>query len=159
MMFNSETDRKVGIGLTVLIGFLLVGTIFFNKVEGWSWINSVYFSVVTLSTIGYGDLVPMHDITKIFLMFYIILGVSTVLYVFTTLGSYYMEKHSLFVEKTAHSVKHRTKDIQNVRKHLYAAREDFRKGIVGRKERKKSIKKLKTEIKKLEKDAGIKGNN
>ena len=67
-MFNQETDRKVGIGLTVLIGFLLMGAIVFNKIEGWSWINSVYFSVVTLSTIGYGDLVPTHDITKIFLI-------------------------------------------------------------------------------------------
>lgn len=51
-------------------------TIFYRIVEGWSWIDSAYFSLVTISTVGYGDLSPETSIGKIFTMFYIIIGLG-----------------------------------------------------------------------------------
>ncbi|WP_206484224.1 potassium channel family protein [Thalassotalea sp. G2M2-11] len=60
--------------LVILI--LFSGTLFYNKVEGWSLIDSVYFCMMTLSTIGYGDLHPTTDLSKIFTMFYAIVGVG-----------------------------------------------------------------------------------
>jgi voltage-gated potassium channel len=65
---------RAGLGLAVLI--LLSGTIFYRSVEGWSWIDALYFSVTTISTVGFGDLAPRTDIGKLFTVVYIFVGVG-----------------------------------------------------------------------------------
>jgi voltage-gated potassium channel Kch len=59
-----------------LLLILAMGTLFYHQVEGWSWIDSLYFSVVTLATIGYGDLTPTTTWSKIFTIGYIFLGLT-----------------------------------------------------------------------------------
>jgi voltage-gated potassium channel len=61
------------------ISILAIGTIFYHRIEGWSWLNSLYFSVTTLTTVGFGDMHPTTDISKIFTMFYLIIGVGILL--------------------------------------------------------------------------------
>lgn len=63
-------------GLLWLGLLLLVGMIFYRQVEGWEWLDALYFSVVTLSTVGYGDMSPTTPISKIFTMVYILMGLS-----------------------------------------------------------------------------------
>lgn len=55
------------------------GTLVYHYVEEWSWVDAFYFSVVTLTTIGYGDLTPQTDIGKLFTVIYIIMGLGMVL--------------------------------------------------------------------------------
>lgn len=55
---------------------LLTGTWFYHAVEGWSWLDAFYFSVITLTTVGYGDFSPQTAVGKIFTVVYIILGLS-----------------------------------------------------------------------------------
>lgn len=62
------------IGIEVLA--ILGGAVFYHNVEQWSWLDSVYFCVVTLATVGYGDLHPTTPWGKIFAIPYIILGVA-----------------------------------------------------------------------------------
>lgn len=58
---------------------LLVGTFFYHNTEGWRLLDSFYFSVTTLSTVGYGDLAPVTDAGRLFTAFYILTGVGTLL--------------------------------------------------------------------------------
>jgi Ion channel len=44
--------------------------------EDWSPLDSLYFSVVTLATVGFGDLHPTTDPAKLFTIFYIIAGLG-----------------------------------------------------------------------------------
>ena len=62
--------------LFVLVGLLVSGTIFYSTVEGWGILDSLYFSVITLATVGYGDLHPTTPLSKVFTMVYIVLGVG-----------------------------------------------------------------------------------
>ncbi len=55
---------------------LAVGTVFYRSMEGWSWLDSLYFCVTTLATVGYGDLSPVTELGKLFTIFYIFLGLS-----------------------------------------------------------------------------------
>lgn len=55
---------------------MLVGTIFYHQVESWSWVDSFYFSVITLATVGYGDFAPTTDASKLFTVVYIFFGIS-----------------------------------------------------------------------------------
>jgi len=56
-----------------------VGTVFYRIVEGWSWLDAFYFSVITLTTVGYGDLHPTRPSSKIFTVFFIFVGVGLIL--------------------------------------------------------------------------------
>jgi hypothetical protein len=54
------------------------GSLFYMAVEGWSVIDSIYFSIITLATIGYGDLAPTKDISKVFTIFYVLVGIGLI---------------------------------------------------------------------------------
>ena len=62
--------------LFLLITLLAGATYFYWQVEGWSIIDSLYFSIMTTSTIGYGDLVPTTDISKLFTIIFAILSIG-----------------------------------------------------------------------------------
>ncbi len=69
--------------LVLFLGLLATGTLIYPVLEGWSLLDSLYFSVVTLATVGYGDLHPVTDLGKAFTIFYILTGVG-VLVVFAS---------------------------------------------------------------------------
>jgi voltage-gated potassium channel len=62
--------------LAILVSLLVAGTIAFHVVEGWGWLDSLYFSVVTMATVGYGDLHPVTALGKILTMLFIVLGLG-----------------------------------------------------------------------------------
>ena len=61
---------------------LLAGTLAYHWLEGWSYLDALYFCVITLATVGYGDLTPTTPIAKVFTIFYVINGVVILLSVF-----------------------------------------------------------------------------
>lgn len=73
---------------------LLTGTLFYNRIEGWSLLDSFYFSVITLTTIGYGDLTPTQPISKLFTICYIFIGLSILLAFINQLAGERLEIHS-----------------------------------------------------------------
>lgn len=63
--------------LVVMVGaLLLAGMVFYHQVEGWAWLDALYFSLITLATVGYGDFAPRTPAGKVFTMIYIIIGIS-----------------------------------------------------------------------------------
>ena len=76
-------------GLLLLVAIILItGTIFYHRIENWSWLNSLYFSVTTLSTVGYGDLSPSTDLGKVFTIIYIFTGIGVVLSFVSSVASH-----------------------------------------------------------------------
>lgn len=58
---------------------VITGTIVFHFLEGWTWLDALYFSMVTLTTVGYGDFCPQTSEGKVFAILYIIIGVGIIL--------------------------------------------------------------------------------
>jgi voltage-gated potassium channel Kch len=73
---RSLKDPEFRAMFAVLVGLLLSGTMFYATVEGWGVIDALYFSVMTLATVGYGDLAPSTDLSKTFTVMYVIVGAS-----------------------------------------------------------------------------------
>ena len=74
--------------------FVVIGAVFYHIVEKFSWLNSFYFTVVTLATVGYGDYVPRTDLGKIFTIFYILVGVGIFLALARAVLAKQMIKHA-----------------------------------------------------------------
>lgn len=64
------------------IGTLIFGTFMFHWVEGWSYLDSLYFCVISLATVGYGDFTPQTALGKVLTMVYIINGIGILLALF-----------------------------------------------------------------------------
>lgn len=62
----------------MIVEFLMIGggMMFYHNVEGWSWLDAAYFCIVTLATVGYGDIHPVTPYGRLFTIIYIILGVA-----------------------------------------------------------------------------------
>src|SRR5262245_34872761 len=65
--------------LFFLVGILLIGTVGFHIIEGWSWFDGFYMVVTTLTTIGYQEVHPLSHAGRVFNVFVILGGVSMVL--------------------------------------------------------------------------------
>lgn len=77
----SEHD-KITMELRI-VGFIALsaiglGAIFYHKVEKLSWLDSAYFTVITLATVGFGDITPHTDLGKVFTIFYVIVGIGII---------------------------------------------------------------------------------
>jgi voltage-gated potassium channel Kch len=74
-------------GLTLFVLTLFgAGTVFYTAVEGWSVLDSLYFSVMTLLTVGYGDFVPTTAGSKVFTMLYVIVGAGALVALITVVA-------------------------------------------------------------------------
>jgi voltage-gated potassium channel len=90
----SWRDRAFrGVAVT-LLALLVSATVFYTLVEGWSVLDSAYFSVVTGLTIGYGDLTPEQPIAKVFTMLYALLAVALFVALATTLANSLMGRRA-----------------------------------------------------------------
>ncbi|MFK7810084.1 MAG: potassium channel family protein [Saprospiraceae bacterium] len=68
---------------------IAIGSVVYHYLEGWEWLDCIYFSVITLTTIGYGDFSPQTDAGKIFTMFYILIGIGIILSFVNTVYNHY----------------------------------------------------------------------
>gem|GEM_PF-3743264 len=60
---NASVQHKaVMTAIVLIIVNVLVGAVFFYLVEGHSFLDALYFVIVTMATIGYGDIVPLTTV-------------------------------------------------------------------------------------------------
>jgi voltage-gated potassium channel len=71
-------DARFQALLTNVTLLLIIGTIFYWRVEKWTLFESLYFSVITLCTVGYGDFAPETTLGRGFTIFYVLFGIGLI---------------------------------------------------------------------------------
>ena len=71
--WSDPTFRLVA---TLSVSLLLVGMFLFHWIEGWSYLDSFYFSAISATTVGYGDFSPQTPAGKLLAVVYIFCGIG-----------------------------------------------------------------------------------
>jgi len=79
-MDNSNSLPKL---IVPIVGMFAFGTLGYMLLEDWSLLDSLYMTVTTLTTVGYGEVKPLDTAGKIFTCILILSGVGTATYCFS----------------------------------------------------------------------------
>jgi voltage-gated potassium channel len=93
-VFEALAHPRVRPYLTAVTGLILLGTLVYSWVERWHPLDAAYFCVITLATVGFGDLAPVTRLGRLFTMVYIVAGLGL-------LGGFIATITSVSMEKTA----------------------------------------------------------
>jgi voltage-gated potassium channel len=96
MRYNTKVVAYAIVVLSVIV-YGVVGTYFIGNNGGFNQnvatpLNALYFTVITLSTVGYGDFYPVSPIAKIFVITLIIVGLGTFISAITTFSGEFMNR-------------------------------------------------------------------
>jgi voltage-gated potassium channel len=82
--FLLPSRARIRIVLLAVLSAIGVGTVVFHLLEGWSILDSLYVTVQTLTTVGFGDLTPRTTLGRTFATLFMMVGVGVVLYALTS---------------------------------------------------------------------------
>lgn len=107
-----KRHRLLVLAITMLVTLVVIGTVFFMSAENWTFVDSLYFTAMTVTTIGYGDLVPSHDISKIIAVVYAVLSIPLALFAFGIIAENYFEIRLARLERRMLDIVGRERNIQ-----------------------------------------------
>jgi voltage-gated potassium channel len=85
MEFETRLDNVVR-GVILLVAVVVVGTVGFMLLEGFAFLDALYMTIITISTVGYGEVRQLHAEGHVFVIVLIIAGIMVVGYTLTSLG-------------------------------------------------------------------------
>ncbi|MBI5871010.1 MAG: two pore domain potassium channel family protein [Actinobacteria bacterium] len=88
---DPQLSKPVMAAISTILIFLGMGMVVYHALEKWSWIECLYFSTYSLTTVGYGDFTPTNDASRLFTVFYLLTGVGAVVASLGVIGARYLE--------------------------------------------------------------------
>ncbi len=74
-------QKELLAGAIALGGVFIIGTLWYWLVEGWTWEDAAYMTVITLATVGFGEINPLGNRGRLFTISLILMGVITIGYI------------------------------------------------------------------------------
>ena len=84
LSFFLPNRTRIRVVLLAVLGAMVLGTVMFHKLEGWSILDSLYVTAQTVTTVGFGDLTPRTPYGRAFATLFMIVSVGVVLYALTS---------------------------------------------------------------------------
>ncbi|HIH39547.1 TPA: two pore domain potassium channel family protein [Candidatus Woesearchaeota archaeon] len=73
-----------------IISLVFISAVFYHYAEGWAWIDSVYVTILTITTVGHSTLIPNSATAKIYTSAVAFIGIAMVLTLFGIVSSHYV---------------------------------------------------------------------
>jgi voltage-gated potassium channel len=83
--------RKIALWAASILGILLLGSLGFVFIEGWSFFDALYMTVITLTTVGYQEVHPLDRWGRIYNMLLILTGMGVIFYIITAMARVVVE--------------------------------------------------------------------
>lgn len=84
-------QQRLRRGLIILASIIATGTIGYMLIEGWSFVDAIYMTLITITTVGYGEVHPLTATGRIFSIFLIVGGVGGAVFVLSAFVEYVIE--------------------------------------------------------------------
>jgi voltage-gated potassium channel len=84
-------ERRLITSVLLLLSLLVLGIVGYMLIEGWSFLDAVYMTVTTVTTVGFREVKPLGDGGRIFTIFLILFGVGVAFYILTSLVALVVE--------------------------------------------------------------------
>ncbi|RKY29110.1 MAG: potassium channel protein, partial [Candidatus Omnitrophota bacterium] len=105
--------KKISLAFLLLLFLVSLGTFGYIYIEGFSFLESLYMTVITISTVGFQELRPLSWQGKLFTIFLIIGSVGIFAYAVTIIGNFLIEGHLTFISRR----KKMQKQLEFLKKH------------------------------------------
>jgi voltage-gated potassium channel Kch len=93
--FAALADRRAQALLVVCAGLAGLQAVIFRLIEGWSLLDGFYFAVVTMATVGYGDLAPQTNIGKLAAIAFMLVGIGVFVLTVSTIAQAFLREMEL----------------------------------------------------------------
>jgi len=105
--------KRISYGVKFLVASIIilsvVSTYFYSFVEGWAFVDAFYFTISTITTVGYGDFVPTTSLSKLFTSGIAFIGIAMVLTLFGMVSAHYVRVVNEKEESKQHKLKEEKK--------------------------------------------------
>ncbi len=83
--------QKLFVAFALVLAVFCTGVAGYRLIEGWSLLDAVYMTVITLGSVGYGETNPLHPAGRVFTIVLIGMGMSVYVYALTTITAFFVE--------------------------------------------------------------------
>ncbi|OUS03159.1 potassium channel protein [Flavobacteriales bacterium 33_180_T64] len=104
--------EKIYTAIFLLVLILIIGVLGFKVMSDYSWIDAIYMTVITITTVGFGEVQPLDDNAKIFTVFLILTSVVILGYAITVITEYILSKNN-FEELKQRKMQKRINSLSN----------------------------------------------
>lgn len=88
-------QSKITVALSILVIVFFLGIFGFRFMFGYEWVDAIYMTVITITTVGYGEIHPLSPIEKLFISFFILASIFIVGYAISIITEYILSKNNI----------------------------------------------------------------
>ena len=85
---KARVKRKLYYAILLLFTVYVISIQVFHYIEAWSWVDSIYFTTATITTVGYGDITPKTEVGRLFTIPLMLIGIAVGLYAIYAIQEY-----------------------------------------------------------------------
>lgn len=103
---------KIYLAISLVFAVVLIGVLGYRYISGYTWVDALYMTIITMATVGFKEVQPLDDTAKIFTVFLILASVFILGFAIAVLSEYLLGRNSLQLLKKR-KVKNKIKSLSN----------------------------------------------
>lgn len=118
---HKQYHRRLIYVIIVIVLILFGSATFYHYAEDWKYLDALYFSAATMTTVGYGDITPKTVPGKIFTIVFVFAGVGIALYGLSVIAAHFVEaREEFWLERIGKiRIRHHTKTLWEKFKEIF----------------------------------------